>query len=58
MLLNSPQRVPEIIYLLVSYNYATYYDLKYNYDIDDLINLIEICMVNLHNKNAMIDGRS
>lgn len=55
-LLSSTKRVHESIYLLVSNNYASYYDLKYNYDIDDFINLYEICIVNLYNKTMMLNG--
>ena len=35
---------------------ATYKELKYDLDIDDVIKMYEICMVNLYNKNVMYEN--
>ena len=48
--LNHAKRTHPIIYVLVTNKLATYSELKYNYDIEDFLDLYEICMVSLHNK--------
>ena len=54
---HSPKRVSGIIYLLITNRLVTYYDLKYNLDIDDMLNLYEICMVNLYNRSISLDNK-
>ena len=44
-----------MIYILVTNGMATYKELKYELDIDDVIDLYEICMVKLYNKNVLYE---
>ena len=44
-----------IIYIIVTNRLATYKELKYDLDLDDVADLYEIAMVNLYNKNVMIN---
>ena len=48
---NSAKRVNPIIYVLVTNKYCTYYELKYKYSVDEMLDLYEMCMVNLFNKS-------
>lgn len=41
-----------MVYLLVTNKLATYFELKYNYSVEEFLDLYEICMVSLHNKVA------
>ena len=43
-------------YILITNKMATYKELKYDLDIDDVIKMYEICMVNLYNKNVMYEN--
>lgn len=51
------ERVSYVVYILVTNKMATYKELKYDLDIDDALNLYEICMVNLYNRNVMFEDR-
>ena len=55
---NTTTRVPDLIYLLVSNHYATYYELLYQYSLNEFIDLLEICMVSLYNKNIVLNERN
>jgi hypothetical protein len=43
--------------MLVTNRYATYRELKYDYTIDDMLRLYEICMVNLYNRSDLIENK-
>lgn len=53
--LTHAKRTHPIIYVLVTNKLATYLELKYNYDIEGFLDLYEICMVNMHNRFAIMN---
>ena len=55
-LLNKTTRIHPIIYILITNKLTNYYDLKYNYTIEEMLDLYELCMVNLHNKAVSIEN--
>lgn len=57
-MLISTKRTNYIIYTLITNRYATYKELRDDYTIDEVLNLYEICLVNLYNRHAMIERRS
>ena len=54
--LHHTKGVHPIIYLIITNKLATYKELKYDLDIDDMIALYEIAMVSLYNKQIIIDN--
>ena len=46
-----------MIYVLITNKYATFHELKYDYDIDEALDLYEICMCSIANKNDIIEDR-
>lgn len=46
-----------IVYTLVVNRYATYKELRDDYTIDELLDLYEACMVNMHNKCMLLEER-
>jgi hypothetical protein len=55
--LHDPRLVSPVVYVLVTNRYATYHELKYEYSIDDVIRLYEICMVSLYNRSDLLENR-
>lgn len=51
------RRTNGIIYALVSNRYATLKELRDDYSIDEVLDLYEICMTNMHNRQALLNGR-
>ena len=41
--------------MLIINKYATYKELRDDYNIDEVLDLYELCLVQLHNKNAIIE---
>ena len=56
--LTHSKRVHPIIYLLITNKLTTYQELKYNYTVEDMLDLYEICMVNLHNKFLIMNNKN
>ena len=54
--LHYAELVSNVEYILITNKMATYKELKYDLDIDDVIKMYEICMVNLYNKNVMYEN--
>lgn len=48
--------VHPIIYMLMTNGYATYRELRDELDCDDLVQLYEVAMVNLYNKNKAMEN--
>ena len=44
-----------MIYTLISNNYATLKELRDDYSIEEVLDLYEICLVKLYNKNQVIE---
>ena len=57
-LLIAARRTSSIIYVLVSNKYATLKELRDDYSIEEVLDLYEICMTNIHNKAALVEERS
>lgn len=55
---NQPKRIHPIIYALIINKFATYYELKYKYDIYEILDLYEVCMVSLYNKNLTLSNKN
>lgn len=55
--LTSTKRVHPIAYVLITNRLTSYKDLKYNLTVDDMLDLYEICMVNLHNKSTLVENK-
>lgn len=49
-------RVHPIIYLLVTNHYATYKEIRDDYDVWEVLDLYEMCIVNIYNKNEIMKG--
>ena len=45
------------MYLLVTNKYATYHELAHVYTLDEAIDLIEICLVNLYNRARLTESK-
>lgn len=50
------KRVDGIAYLLVTKNYATYYDIKHRYTIKEILDLYEICLCDIYNQNQILEA--
>ena len=48
--MNRTHRTMPIINLLISNHYCTYKELRDEYDLDEFLDLYEMCMVQVHNK--------
>lgn len=46
-----------MIYVLVTNRYATYRELKYEYTINEALDLYEIALVNIYNKYVLTENR-
>lgn len=46
-------RTHEVVYVLITNKYATYKELRDDYSIEEVIDLYEICLVNLYNKQEI-----
>ena len=46
-----------IIYTLISNKYATLKELRDNYTIEEVLDLYEICMVNMYNRQMLLEER-
>jgi len=57
MQLNHANRMHYIVYTLIVNKYATYKELRDDYDIDEVLDLYETCMVNMHNKHMLLEER-
>ena len=55
--LTHANRMHYIIYTLVVNKYATYKELRDDYNIDEVLDLYESCMVNMHNRNVLLEER-
>lgn len=44
-----------MIYTLISNNYATLKEIRDDYSIEEVLDLYEICLVKLYNKNQVIE---
>lgn len=44
-----------MIYTLISNNYATLKEIRDDYSIEEILDLYEICLVKLYNKNQVIE---
>ena len=52
------KRTNYIIYTLISNKYATLKELRDDYTIEEVLDLYEICMTNMYNKQMLLDERS
>ena len=53
-----PRRnIHPMIYVLITNNYATLYELSNVYDMEEALDLYEICMCSISNKNDIIEDR-
>lgn len=48
--------VHAVVYVLVTNKFATYYELKYKYDIWEVLDLYEMAMVHLYNRNVTVEN--
>lgn len=51
------KRTHPIIYLLITNKLATYFEMKYNYTVEEFLDLYEICLVSLHNKLSALEAK-
>jgi len=55
--LHKAKGVHPIIYMLITNKFATYNEIKNVLDIDDVLNLYEVAMVTLYNKQIILDNK-
>lgn len=46
-----------MVYVLITNKYATLYELKYKYTIEEVIDMYEMCMCNISNKISSLEER-
>ena len=51
------RKIHPVIYVLITNKYATLYELKHKYTIEEVIDMYEICMCNISNKIMSIEER-
>ena len=54
--LETVQRTDDIIYMLISNNVATLKEIRDDYSIEEVLDLYEIVVVKLYNKNKVIEA--
>lgn len=52
----SPERLHPIIYMLIVNKYATLYEIRDVYSIEEVLDLYEACLVNAANRAAVMKG--
>ena len=52
-----PTRLDPISYIIITNKYATLYELKYKYNIEEVLDIYEAVMINIHNKSVVVENK-